>query len=119
MASPHAAAVAALVLKHFPGYNADQVAQRVRVTADNIDALADYSATVHDEKTSTQVSLFGGPGEGLPPPRLKSNTWTRYPKFGSKLTIFKLFDLLQRKLLLFDVFLCAFKAQANMSYTTY
>jgi len=38
MASPHAAAIAALVQKHFPLYNADQVAQRVRVTADNIDA---------------------------------------------------------------------------------
>jgi subtilisin family serine protease len=38
MASPHAAAVAALVKAHFPTYTADQVAQRVRVTADNIDA---------------------------------------------------------------------------------
>ena len=38
MASPHAAAVAALVQKQFPAYNADQVAERVRVTADNIDA---------------------------------------------------------------------------------
>lgn len=37
MASPHAAALAALVKVQHPGYNADQVAQRVRVTADNID----------------------------------------------------------------------------------
>jgi subtilisin family serine protease len=38
MASPHAAAVAAMVQAQYPGYTADQVAQRVRVTADNIDA---------------------------------------------------------------------------------
>ena len=38
----------------------------------SIDALADYSATSHDEKSSAQHSLFGDGGEALPPPRLKS-----------------------------------------------
>ncbi|MBK0398367.1 DNA polymerase III subunit alpha [Limibaculum sp. M0105] len=35
-----------------------------------LDRLIDYSATVHEERTSSQVSLFGGGGEALPPPRL-------------------------------------------------
>ena len=42
----------------------------------SLDAIVDYSATTHDEKNSSQVSLFGGPGEGLPPPRLAgSEDW--------------------------------------------
>ncbi|HET7408851.1 MAG TPA: DNA polymerase III subunit alpha, partial [Paracoccaceae bacterium] len=36
----------------------------------SLDALVDYSATSHAEKASAQVSLFGGAGEALPPPRL-------------------------------------------------
>lgn len=38
MASPHAAAVCALVKTRWPGYLPEQVMQRVRVTCDNIDA---------------------------------------------------------------------------------
>jgi len=42
----------------------------------SIDALSDYSAVSHDEKTSAQHSLFGDTngdgGEALPPPRLKT-----------------------------------------------
>ncbi|MDT8345207.1 MAG: DNA polymerase III subunit alpha, partial [Thermohalobaculum sp.] len=34
-----------------------------------LDALVDFSATVHDERVSAQVSLFGT-SEALPPPRL-------------------------------------------------
>jgi DNA polymerase-3 subunit alpha len=43
----------------------------------SIDELTDYSAALHNEKTSAQHSLFGdangggGGGEALPPPRLK------------------------------------------------
>ena len=37
-----------------------------------IDALSDYSAASHDEKTSAQHSLFGDGGEALPPPRLSA-----------------------------------------------
>jgi subtilisin family serine protease len=39
MASPHAAAVAALVKTRWPGYTPQQVRERVRVTCDNIDAI--------------------------------------------------------------------------------
>jgi hypothetical protein len=39
MSSPHAAAVCALVKTRWPGYTADQVLERVRITADNIDAV--------------------------------------------------------------------------------
>ncbi len=39
MASPCAAGVAALVASHFPGFNASQILEQVRVTSDNIDAL--------------------------------------------------------------------------------
>jgi hypothetical protein len=38
MASPHVAALCALVKNRFPGYTAEQVMQRVRVTADDIEA---------------------------------------------------------------------------------
>ncbi|MEM7318691.1 MAG: DNA polymerase III subunit alpha, partial [Pseudomonadota bacterium] len=51
-----------------------------------LDALVDYSATVHDEKTSAQVSLFGGPGEGLPPPRLpRPEDWLPSQRLGEEL----------------------------------
>ncbi len=36
----------------------------------SLDALVDYSATAHAEKSSAQVSLFGGADDALPPPRL-------------------------------------------------
>ncbi|MEM7188717.1 MAG: DNA polymerase III subunit alpha [Pseudomonadota bacterium] len=58
---------------------------RHRVFA-GLDALVDYSATVHDEKTSAQVSLFGGPGEGLPPPRLpRPEDWLPSQRLGEEL----------------------------------
>ncbi|MEM9139313.1 MAG: DNA polymerase III subunit alpha, partial [Pseudomonadota bacterium] len=58
---------------------------RARVFA-GLDALVDYSATVHDEKTSAQVSLFGGPDEGLPPPRLpKPEDWLPSQRLGEEL----------------------------------
>ncbi|MEM6728746.1 MAG: DNA polymerase III subunit alpha, partial [Pseudomonadota bacterium] len=36
----------------------------------SIDALVAYSAAIHDQKASAQVSLFGEAGEDLPEPRL-------------------------------------------------
>lgn len=39
MSSPHVAGLSALVKTRWPGYSAEQVMQRVRVTSDNIDAL--------------------------------------------------------------------------------
>ena len=37
---------------------------------DSLDALAAYSAAIHEAKGSTQVSLFGEAGDDLPEPRL-------------------------------------------------
>jgi len=39
MSAPHVAGLCALVKTRWPGYSAEQVMQRVRVTSDNIDAL--------------------------------------------------------------------------------
>jgi DNA polymerase-3 subunit alpha len=36
----------------------------------SLDALTAYSAAIHDQKSSNQVSLFGDAGEDLPEPRL-------------------------------------------------
>ncbi|WP_127903077.1 DNA polymerase III subunit alpha [Solirhodobacter olei] len=44
-------------------------ANRHRVFA-SLDALAAYSAAIHEQKASSQVSLFGEAGEDLPEPRL-------------------------------------------------
>jgi DNA polymerase-3 subunit alpha len=37
---------------------------------ESLDALAGYSAAIHDQRASAQVSLFGEAGEDLPEPRL-------------------------------------------------
>ena len=37
---------------------------------DSLDALVGYSAAIHDQKNSSQVSLFGEAGDDLPEPRL-------------------------------------------------
>ena len=43
---------------------------------DSLDALAGYSAAIHDQKSSSQVSLFGDAGDDLPEPRLaRSDDW--------------------------------------------
>jgi DNA polymerase-3 subunit alpha len=42
---------------------------RARVLA-SLDALVAYSAAVHDQKNSSQVSLFGEAGDDLPEPRM-------------------------------------------------
>ncbi|MEM9795933.1 MAG: DNA polymerase III subunit alpha [Pseudomonadota bacterium] len=42
---------------------------RARVMA-GLDALVGYSAAIHEQRTSNQVSLFGEAGEDLPEPRL-------------------------------------------------
>ncbi len=43
---------------------------------DSLDALVGYSAAIHDQKSSSQVSLFGEAGDDLPEPRLsKSADW--------------------------------------------
>jgi DNA polymerase-3 subunit alpha len=48
----------------------DQLDGNRRRVFDSLDALVAYSAAVHDQRASNQVSLFGEAGEDLPEPRL-------------------------------------------------
>ena len=54
----------------------DQLEPNRRRVLDSLDALVNYSAAVHDQKNSNQVSLFGEAGDDLPEPRLAPvNDW--------------------------------------------
>ena len=48
----------------------DQLDPNRRRVLDSLDALVNYSAAIHDQKSSNQVSLFGEAGDDLPEPRL-------------------------------------------------
>ena len=48
----------------------DQIDRNRRRTFDAIERLMGYSAAVHEQRASKQVSLFGEAGEDLPEPRL-------------------------------------------------
>ncbi len=48
----------------------DQLDPNRRRVFDSLDALVGYSAAIHDQKNSNQVSLFGEAGDDLPEPRL-------------------------------------------------
>ncbi|MBJ3762360.1 DNA polymerase III subunit alpha [Maribius pontilimi] len=48
----------------------DQLDPNRRRVFDSLDALVAYSAAIHDQKASNQVSLFGEAGDDLPEPRL-------------------------------------------------
>ncbi|KUF09915.1 DNA polymerase III subunit alpha [Pseudoponticoccus marisrubri] len=48
----------------------DQLDRNRRRVFDSLDALVAYSAAIHEQKASAQVSLFGEAGEDLPEPRL-------------------------------------------------
>ncbi|MEJ6390597.1 DNA polymerase III subunit alpha [Gymnodinialimonas ulvae] len=48
----------------------DELDRNRRRVIDGLDALAAYSAAVHDQAASDQVSLFGDAGDDLPEPRL-------------------------------------------------
>ncbi|MCV2887738.1 DNA polymerase III subunit alpha [Ruegeria aquimaris] len=50
----------------------DQLDPNRRRVFESIEALAAYSAAIHDQKASNQVSLFGEAGDDLPEPRLAS-----------------------------------------------
>ena len=50
----------------------DQLDPNRRRVFDGLDALTAYSAAVHADRASAQVSLFGEAGEDLPEPRLPS-----------------------------------------------
>ncbi|MDK3073990.1 DNA polymerase III subunit alpha [Sedimentitalea sp. JM2-8] len=54
----------------------DQLDPNRRRMLESLDALVAYSAAVHDQKNSSQVSLFGEAGDDLPEPRLSPvNDW--------------------------------------------
>ena len=48
----------------------DQLDPNRRRVFEGLDALSAYSAAVHDQKSSNQVSLFGEAGDDLPEPRM-------------------------------------------------
>ena len=48
----------------------DQLDPNRRRVFDSLDALVGYSAAIHDQRASDQVSLFGEAGDDLPEPRL-------------------------------------------------
>jgi DNA polymerase III subunit alpha len=48
----------------------DQLEPNRRRVFDSLDALVGYSAAIHDQRNSSQVSLFGEAGDDLPEPRL-------------------------------------------------
>ncbi|WP_092063203.1 DNA polymerase III subunit alpha [Poseidonocella pacifica] len=54
----------------------DELDRNRRRIFESIEALAGYSAAIHDQKNSSQVSLFGEAGDDLPEPRLSAvNDW--------------------------------------------
>ena len=52
----------------------DQLDANRRRVFDNLEALVGYSAAIHDQRASSQVSLFGEAGDDLPEPRLSPVT---------------------------------------------
>ena len=48
----------------------DQLDPNRRRVFDSLDALVNYSAAIHEQRASNQVSLFGEAGDDLPEPRL-------------------------------------------------
>ena len=52
----------------------DQLDPNRRRIFDSLDALTNYSAAIHDQRGSNQVSLFGEAGDDLPEPRLSPVT---------------------------------------------
>lgn len=54
----------------------DQLDSNRRRVFDSLDGLVQYSAAIHEQKASSQVSLFGEAGDDLPEPRLSPvNDW--------------------------------------------
>ncbi|MBS9715774.1 DNA polymerase III subunit alpha [Pseudohalocynthiibacter aestuariivivens] len=48
----------------------DELDKNRRRVFDSLDALVNYSAAIHEQRASSQVSLFGEAGDDLPEPRL-------------------------------------------------
>lgn len=63
----------------------DQLDQNRRRVFDGLDVLSAYSAAIHEQKSSTQVSLFGEAGEDLPEPRMMSvDDWLPAERLGEE-----------------------------------
>jgi len=63
----------------------DQLDPNRRRVFDSLDALVNYSAAIHDQKSSDQVSLFGDAGDDLPEPRLSPLAdWLPAEKLGEE-----------------------------------
>ncbi len=63
----------------------DMLDRNRRRVFDSLDALVAYSAAIHDQRASAQVSLFGEAGEDLPEPRLsKAEDWLPAERLGEE-----------------------------------
>ncbi|MGR3616434.1 MAG: DNA polymerase III subunit alpha [Paracoccaceae bacterium] len=63
----------------------DQLDANRRRVFDNLDALVSYSAAIHEQRSSNQVSLFGEAGEDLPEPRLSAvSDWLPAERLGEE-----------------------------------
>ncbi|MCA8884149.1 MAG: DNA polymerase III subunit alpha, partial [Rhodobacteraceae bacterium] len=63
----------------------DQLDANRRRVFESLDALVAYSAAIHDQRGSSQVSLFGEAGDDLPEPRLSSATdWLPAERLGEE-----------------------------------
>ena len=67
----------------------DQLDPNRRRVFASLDALAAYSAAVHDQRASKQVSLFGESGDDLPEPRLSAGEdWMPAERLSEEFTAF-------------------------------
>jgi DNA polymerase-3 subunit alpha len=63
----------------------DQLDPNRRRVLESLDALTAYSAAIHDQKESAQVSLFGEAGADLPEPRLPAGPdWSPAERLGEE-----------------------------------
>ncbi|MBV1896609.1 MAG: DNA polymerase III subunit alpha, partial [Rhodobacteraceae bacterium] len=63
----------------------DELDRNRRRVFESLDALVGYSAAIHEQKNSNQVSLFGDAGEDLPEPRLSTAAdWVPAERLGEE-----------------------------------
>ncbi|MGH1459836.1 MAG: DNA polymerase III subunit alpha [Paracoccaceae bacterium] len=63
----------------------DELDRNRRRVFDSLDALVAYSAAIHEQKSSNQVSLFGEAGDDLPEPRIAPvNDWMPAERLGEE-----------------------------------
>ncbi len=63
----------------------DMLDRNRRRVLDSLDPLVNYSAAIHEQRASNQVSLFGEAGDDLPEPRLsKAEDWLPTERLGEE-----------------------------------